>query len=228
MNLIVIQQVALENALVAPEKRLKIEKCNARIKFIKRQREEPYQVTLDVLKLSPCYPAFLFTAEVPEILHICPRLPNQDFVEPPSEEEMVPFIKELGYTGKCDMISEIHTYHMHQPWRIFVAIINRCIFRSHPDLIGSGRQELKSCGFVSKTQDYQKYGALMPEEMINQAIKDSKAYKTYIAFATGQATPKKNDDEEEEYEEEYVLTPDNYEFTDDDEEYEDLYKDVNV
>ncbi|GKD75943.1 hypothetical protein Tco_1334225, partial [Tanacetum coccineum] len=33
---------------------------------------------------------------------------------------------------------------------------------------------------------------------------------------------------EEEYEEEYVRTPNNYEFNDDDEEYEELYKDVNV
>ncbi|GJS90563.1 hypothetical protein Tco_0773199 [Tanacetum coccineum] len=45
--------------------------------------------------------------------------------------------------------------------------------------------------FVSKTEDYQKYGALIPEEMINQAIKDSKAYKIYLDFATGKATPKK-------------------------------------
>nr|GEW55249.1 hypothetical protein [Tanacetum cinerariifolium] len=39
-----------------------------------------------------------------------------------------------------------------------------------------------------------------------------------------------NNNEEEEYEEEYVHTPDNYEFydDDDDEEYEELYKDVNV
>ncbi|GKA16982.1 hypothetical protein Tco_0696819 [Tanacetum coccineum] len=35
------------------------------------------------------------------------------------------------------------------------------------------------------------YGALIPEEMINQDIKDSKAYKTYLEFATGKATPKK-------------------------------------
>ncbi|GKB50410.1 hypothetical protein Tco_0901163 [Tanacetum coccineum] len=35
-------------------------------------------------------------------------------------------------------------------------------------------------------------------------------------------------DSKEEYEEEYVRTPDNYEFADDDEEYEELYKDVNV
>ncbi|GJX20192.1 hypothetical protein Tco_0222869 [Tanacetum coccineum] len=45
--------------------------------------------------------------------------------------------------------------------------------------------------FVSKTQDYQQYGALIPDDMINQAIKDSKAYKTYYDFATGKATPKK-------------------------------------
>ncbi|GJY56682.1 hypothetical protein Tco_0455797 [Tanacetum coccineum] len=44
--------------------------------------------------------------------------------------------------------------------------------------------------FVSKTQDYQMYGALILEEMINQDIKDSKAYNTYLNFATGKATPK--------------------------------------
>ncbi|GJR33413.1 hypothetical protein Tco_1109645 [Tanacetum coccineum] len=71
MNPVAAQQVALDNALVAPEKRLKIEKCNMRIEFHKRQREPTYQT------------------------------PNQDFVKPPSEEEMVPFIKELRYiSGK--------------------------------------------------------------------------------------------------------------------------------
>ncbi|GKC07992.1 retrovirus-related pol polyprotein from transposon TNT 1-94 [Tanacetum coccineum] len=67
MNPVATQQVALNNSLVAPEKRLKIEKCNARIVFSKPQREETYQVTLDALKLSPYYPAFLVTAEVPEV-----------------------------------------------------------------------------------------------------------------------------------------------------------------
>ncbi|GJU40611.1 hypothetical protein Tco_1193568 [Tanacetum coccineum] len=45
--------------------------------------------------------------------------------------------------------------------------------------------------FVSKTEDYHKYGALVPDGMINQDIKDSKVYKTYYDFATGKATPKK-------------------------------------
>ncbi|GJV34179.1 hypothetical protein Tco_1394579 [Tanacetum coccineum] len=166
MNLVVTQQVALDNALVTPEKRLKIKKFNARIEFSKPQREATYQVTLDVLKLSPCYPTFLITAEVleiymhqfwntikkirdtdaynfkldkkkcrvdtevfREILQISPRLHNQDFFEPPSEDELIPFIQELGYCGNCDMLSAIHTDQMHQPWKTFAAIINRCISR---------------------------------------------------------------------------------------------------
>ncbi|GJZ18452.1 retrovirus-related pol polyprotein from transposon TNT 1-94 [Tanacetum coccineum] len=45
--------------------------------------------------------------------------------------------------------------------------------------------------FVSKTQDCQQYRALIPDDMINQDVKDSKAYKTYYDFTTGKATPKK-------------------------------------
>nr|GFB54041.1 hypothetical protein [Tanacetum cinerariifolium] len=58
MNHIATQKAALDNALVPSEKRLKIERCNARIAFTKPQKEETYQVTLKALKLSPCYPAF--------------------------------------------------------------------------------------------------------------------------------------------------------------------------
>ncbi|GKF10731.1 hypothetical protein Tco_0048657 [Tanacetum coccineum] len=45
--------------------------------------------------------------------------------------------------------------------------------------------------FVSKTEDYQRYGALIPNRMINQDIKDSKTYKTYHDFATLKVPPKK-------------------------------------
>ncbi|GJY15945.1 hypothetical protein Tco_0386367 [Tanacetum coccineum] len=161
-----------------------------------------YQVTLDALKLSPCYPAFLITTEVPEIyMHkfwntinkirdtdICLILPDQEFVELPSEEELVSFIQELGYFGKCDMLSVIHTDQMNQPWRTFTAIINRNMINIHTIRDDSLLGTLK---FVSKTEDYHKYGALIPDGMINQDIKDSKAYKTYYNFATGKATPKK-------------------------------------
>ncbi|GJX45151.1 hypothetical protein Tco_0261827 [Tanacetum coccineum] len=121
-----LNKLHTKNSLVAPEKSLKIEKCNARIAFSKPQREETYQVTLDALKLSPCYLAFLIIVEVPEVyMHqfwntiqkICRRVLNQDFIAPPLKEDLVAFIQELGYSGKCDMLSAIHTDQMHQPWR---------------------------------------------------------------------------------------------------------------
>ncbi|GJT16353.1 hypothetical protein Tco_0875059 [Tanacetum coccineum] len=59
--------------------------------------------------------------------------------------------------------------------------IGASLGRQH-DLIDSGNHELKSC---------RQYGALIPDDIINQDIKDSKAYKTYYDFAIGKATLKK-------------------------------------
>ncbi|GJZ68537.1 retrovirus-related pol polyprotein from transposon TNT 1-94 [Tanacetum coccineum] len=101
MNPIVAKQTALDNALVAPDDRVKIRKCNMRISPSKKPQKEPtYQVVLDALTLSPCYPAFLISAD------ICPRLLNQEFDEPPSDEEIVSFVKELGYKGDIRSVTE--------------------------------------------------------------------------------------------------------------------------
>ncbi|GJS15838.1 retrovirus-related pol polyprotein from transposon TNT 1-94 [Tanacetum coccineum] len=53
-------------------------------------------VVLDALALTPCYPAFLITADVPEI---CPRVPGRDFDVLPSEEDTISFLRDLGHTG---------------------------------------------------------------------------------------------------------------------------------
>ncbi|GKC68166.1 hypothetical protein Tco_1100764, partial [Tanacetum coccineum] len=45
--------------------------------------------------------------------------------------------------------------------------------------------------FVSKSNEYQVYGALLPERMSNQQMRDSRTCKTYLAFTIGAATPKK-------------------------------------
>nr|GEX99006.1 hypothetical protein [Tanacetum cinerariifolium] len=134
MNPTAASQIAFDNALASPKARLTIGKCNNRISFSKPQREATYQVTLDALKFSPCYPTFLITAEVPEIyMHqlwnlICPKLPDQPFNIPLfTDEEIVPFIYELGYTGNIKTFSELVIDHMHQPLRTFVFVINRCI-----------------------------------------------------------------------------------------------------
>ncbi|GKF11719.1 hypothetical protein Tco_0049645 [Tanacetum coccineum] len=44
--------------------------------------------------------------------------------------------------------------------------------------------------FVSKSEDFQVYGALLPNMMTNQQMQDSTAYKTYLIYATGATLPK--------------------------------------
>nr|GEY27684.1 uncharacterized mitochondrial protein AtMg00810-like [Tanacetum cinerariifolium]GEY30193.1 uncharacterized mitochondrial protein AtMg00810-like [Tanacetum cinerariifolium] len=67
MATIAAQQTALDNALVALEKQVEIGKCNMRIDPDNTQEEPTYQVVLDTLALTTCYPAFLITASVPVI-----------------------------------------------------------------------------------------------------------------------------------------------------------------
>ncbi|GJT90643.1 hypothetical protein Tco_1079488 [Tanacetum coccineum] len=144
------QQIALDNALVSPDKQVEIGKCNMRINSEKTQKELTYQVVLDTLALTTCYPPFLITASIlviymqqfwdtinkhgssyqfkickkrlsvdmevfKEILQICHRLSDQEFDEPPSEEEILSFIKELGHTRKIKNITAVVVDHMHQP-----------------------------------------------------------------------------------------------------------------
>ncbi|GJU55481.1 hypothetical protein Tco_1229195 [Tanacetum coccineum] len=47
-----------------------------------------------------------------DILQICPRLLNQEFVVPPSSDlEIVSFIKELGYTGDINSVTKVGMYY---------------------------------------------------------------------------------------------------------------------
>ncbi|GKC26290.1 transposon TX1 uncharacterized, partial [Tanacetum coccineum] len=81
-------------------------------------------VALDVLSLTPFYQAFLITASVPAI---CPNLLGQKFVDPPFEEEILTFIRELGYSGNIKLLSDVKVDLLPQPWRTFGTIINKCL-----------------------------------------------------------------------------------------------------
>ncbi|GJR72402.1 hypothetical protein Tco_0084767 [Tanacetum coccineum] len=62
-----------------------------------------------------------------DMLHIFPKLLGQKFEDPPFEEEILSFIEELGHTGEIKVLSDVNVNHMHQPWRSFAAIINKCL-----------------------------------------------------------------------------------------------------
>ncbi|GKA45706.1 hypothetical protein Tco_0738502 [Tanacetum coccineum] len=127
-----------------------------------KPKEPTFQVTLDVLSLTPFYQAFLITASVPAVymhefrattsyhkhsirfklnnkiysfdletfknmLQICLNLLGQKFVDPPFEEEILNFMRELCYSGNIKLLSDVKVDLLPQPWRTLRTIINKCL-----------------------------------------------------------------------------------------------------
>ncbi|GJY81856.1 hypothetical protein Tco_0494607 [Tanacetum coccineum] len=124
MTSITAQQSKLDLELVPKENRLDIGKCNGRIPHGLKPKEETFQAVLDALALTPCYPAFLITTDVPEIF---PRVPGRDFDALPFEEDTLSFLRDLGHTSVINSLNDVVIDQMHQPWRNFAVIINRSL-----------------------------------------------------------------------------------------------------
>ncbi|GJU06273.1 hypothetical protein Tco_1122703 [Tanacetum coccineum] len=80
-----------------------------------------YQFKIDNKKFSVNFEVFR------DILNICPRIQGQEFDEPLTEEESLSFILELGHSGEIKYINDVIVDHLHQPWRTFALIINKCL-----------------------------------------------------------------------------------------------------
>ncbi|GJY72412.1 hypothetical protein Tco_0476115 [Tanacetum coccineum] len=146
-----------------------------------------------------------------DMLKIFPKLPGQEFEEPPLEEEILSFIRDLGHTGEIKFLSDVNVNHMHQPWRSFAAIINKCLSGKTIALesLRLSRAQILWGMYHNKTVDYV---YLLWEDLVlssmakEQAIQGKQdvltmpwmmtsyftfeAYMTYRAYATGEKTPK--------------------------------------
>ncbi|GJT98164.1 hypothetical protein Tco_1093682 [Tanacetum coccineum] len=218
------QQQALDDALVLIEQRLTIGSCNYRLSTTFKPKEPTFQVALDVLSLDPFYQAFLITAS------ICPKLPGQHFVDTLFEEDILAFMRELGYSGTIKLLSKVKDDLLPQPWRTFAIIINKCLsglvyqienkesrknkylyyprftkviinhFMSQDQSIPRRNKVdfhmanddpiLTTMRFIPQHEVVQQYGAILPDYLTTQAMKESEAYKTYHALAIGKVQPK--------------------------------------
>ncbi|GJR06317.1 hypothetical protein Tco_0529301 [Tanacetum coccineum] len=298
MEISIADQIALDDALVAPADRLKIGKCNLRLSSDVTSKEATLQVVYDVLKLTPFYKAFQVTADAPEIymqefwasayvhnrsvrfkmnnkkhilgldqfrdiLQICPKVGNKKFEEPPLEKEILAFLASLGHSGDIRKITDVNVNKLHQPWRSFAAIINKCLsgkpsydsLRLSQAQILWGMYNKKNVDYayllwedfifqienkntkkgnamyyprftklvvnfvmdkdpsiprrnkvnwhyarddpmfttinvISRNEDTQLYGAILPTELTNKDIRISESYKEYHAIASGKIPPK--------------------------------------
>nr|GEZ16896.1 hypothetical protein [Tanacetum cinerariifolium] len=99
-----------------------------------------------------------------DMLHICLRVHGQSFAEPSFEEETLAFIYFLGHSATIRMLSDVNInkdYHMFSTIKL-----------------------------VSRHQNTQQFGALLPIKLTNEEIRNSNAFKEYYAIATGAAPPK--------------------------------------
>nr|GFC89425.1 hypothetical protein [Tanacetum cinerariifolium] len=61
------------------------------------------------------------------MLHISPRIPNQHFADLPTEEEILDFLRFLGYIHDIRYLTDVNVNKLYQPWRSFASVINKCL-----------------------------------------------------------------------------------------------------
>nr|GEZ85037.1 hypothetical protein [Tanacetum cinerariifolium] len=108
-----------------------------------------------------------------EMLHICPRIPNQTFDELPFEEEILAFLRYLGHSEEIKKITDVNINH-------------------EDNLL-----QLSTSASMGKVQDVHNDQACLEasEHMtvrchVDEDIRNSTAYKEYYAIASGAAPPK--------------------------------------
>ncbi|GJS03106.1 hypothetical protein Tco_0319614 [Tanacetum coccineum] len=139
MSIIKEQQQALDDTLVPREQRLTIGSCNYRLSTAFKPKEPTFQVDLDEFYATVTYQkhhirfkmnkkSYSFDMETfRNMLQMCPKLPGQKFVDPPFEEEILTFIRELSYPSNIKLLSDVKVDTLPQPWRTFATIINKCL-----------------------------------------------------------------------------------------------------
>ncbi|GJW76460.1 hypothetical protein Tco_0138142 [Tanacetum coccineum] len=206
------QQQALDDELVAPADRLKIGKSNLRLSSILKSKEPTLQVALDALKLTPFYNAFEISADVPEIYmqefwvtvsrhHSSLRFKlngKSHTVNVDNFKDMLKICPKLH-----DLVYEVENKNskknndMYYP-RFTKVIVDyfmakdQAIPRRNKMFWHYARDDFifTTIKVISKHQDIQVYGVILPRHLTNQAMLESKAYMTYHAYVTGEKTPK--------------------------------------
>nr|GEZ03744.1 hypothetical protein [Tanacetum cinerariifolium] len=245
MDTTIDQQVAMDEALVPHAHRLRIGRRNFSLLSDISSKESTLQLefwaTATVhhhsIRFKMDNKKHIVNLEsFREMLHICPRLPSQSFVKPSFEEEILAFLRFLGHSEAIRRLTDVNINKLHQPWRLFAAIINKCLTgknSSYDSLRLSQAQILwelyhkrnvdfaylmwedfvyqvehkdtkksnemyyprddhmfTTIKLVSRHQNTQQFGAMLPIELTNADIRNSDAYKEYYAVATGATPPK--------------------------------------
>nr|GFA20840.1 hypothetical protein [Tanacetum cinerariifolium] len=124
------------------------------------------------------------------------------FDDLPFEEEILAFLRFLRHIGEIRKLTDVNINKLHQPWRTFAAIINKCLSGKSTcyDSLRVSQAQILWGMYHKKNVDF---AYLMWEDFIYQVEhkdakktnemyypKNSEAYKEYYAVASGAAPSK--------------------------------------
>nr|GEX11022.1 hypothetical protein [Tanacetum cinerariifolium] len=209
------QVVARDEKWVPSTERVKISSTNVRLETTMHQKEETFQFIIDVIKNSTYFKAFTIIAEVPEIFMqqfstLSRRVKSEEFTEVQDNDATLTFLIDLCYKGhvlqiwedfafQIDHINERKSRRETMPFPRFTKVIINHFLSQHKSLSNLKFQHyhiIKDDGNINKLkffrigEDYQEYGLLIPDMMLNDAIKQLKSYQMFLKYATGQIPPK--------------------------------------
>nr|GEY78295.1 hypothetical protein [Tanacetum cinerariifolium] len=257
IDMTIDQQVALDEAFVPYASKLRIRKSNFHLRSNITSKESTLQqefwATATVHHHSIHFKMdnkkhIVNLEYFREMLHICARILGQTFDEIPFEEEILTFnellfeeetlafLRYLGHNREIRKLFDVNINKLHQPWRSFAAVINKCLtgkntgydsLRLSQAQILWGMYHKKNVDFsylmwkdfvyqvkhkdakksnemfyprddqmftmirlVSRYQNTQQFGAMLPVELTNEDIRNSASYKEYYDIASGAAHPK--------------------------------------
>ncbi|GKB85583.1 transposon ty3-G gag-pol polyprotein [Tanacetum coccineum] len=221
MSSITAQQAKLDLELVPKVKRLEIGKCNGRLNPRKTRRKPTFQVVLDALALTPVHGqdfdelpsddvdvSFFkevgHTREIKLIIDVVVDQMHQPWRTFSTIINRSLSGKTSGLENLCLSRAKIlwgiyykkNVDYVELLWEDFTyQIDNRDKTFSRRNKIGmhTSRDDylINTLRFVSANEVSQIYGARLPKYMTSPDMRETKAYKTYLGYATGVTPPKK-------------------------------------
>ncbi|GJT44261.1 hypothetical protein Tco_0952976 [Tanacetum coccineum] len=201
MEISIADQIALDDALVAPADLLKIGKCNLRLNSDVTSKEATLQVVYDMLKLTPFYKASSVTGDALEIY-------KQEFWASAFSQILWGMYNkknvDYAYLLWEDFIFQIENKNMKKGnamyYPRFTKLVVNFVMDKDPSIPRRNKVNwhyarddpmFTTINVISRNEDTQLYGAILPVALTNEDIRNSESYKEYYAIASGTIPPKK-------------------------------------
>nr|GEU32201.1 hypothetical protein [Tanacetum cinerariifolium] len=118
MNTTQAQQKALDDALVSPALIREMQHATQATVLV---HKSSIRFTINKKKVSLDVDTFR------EILKNCLKISGQEFKDLPLEHDILSFIRDLGNTGNITYLTDMNVDYLHQRWREFATILNKCL-----------------------------------------------------------------------------------------------------